>query len=203
MTPEQAMQCCNSMPCSSHGHDGQDCCKTMPSMHSPFVPSSSVRGVSFSPVLFAVMPPAGQSPDSALAEISTSADFHAPPIPHLNRPQASSHLVNPPVASQLFVLVCLGTAIFAGGIIRGISQNHCAHVVAAHVIGLCHSSQRTRACTRDGSAAVSGRRTRVLQLDIHHAEPDAANIGWNSANSASNLLARRRFQFHVGVLPRF
>ena len=82
MTPEQAMQCCNSMPCSSHGHDGQDCCKTMPSMHSPFVPSSSVRSASFSPVLFAVMPPAGQSPDLALAEISTSADFHAPPIPN-------------------------------------------------------------------------------------------------------------------------
>ena len=70
-------------------------------------------------------------------------------------------------------------------------------------IGLCHSSQRTRACTRDGSATVSGRRTRVLQLDIHHAEPDAANIGRNSANCASDLLARRRFQLHVGFLPRF
>src|SRR5450631_4303844 len=81
MTPEQAMQCCNSMPCSSHGHDGQDCCKTMPSMHSPFVPSS-VRGVSFSPVLFAVMPPAGQSLDLAPPEIIASADFHAPPIPN-------------------------------------------------------------------------------------------------------------------------
>src|SRR5450432_4498838 len=82
VTPEQAMQCCNSMPCSSHGHDGQDCCKTMPSMHAPFVQSSSVRGASFSPVLFAVMPPIGRSLDLALADISTSADFHAPPIPN-------------------------------------------------------------------------------------------------------------------------
>jgi hypothetical protein len=31
-TPEQAMQCCKSMLCSSHGHHGQDCCKTMPTM---------------------------------------------------------------------------------------------------------------------------------------------------------------------------
>src|SRR5664279_6294280 len=82
MTPEQAMHCCNSMPCSSHGHDGQDCCKTMPSMHAPFVQSSSVRGASFSPVLFAVMPQVGQSPDLAFAEIGTAADFHAPPIPN-------------------------------------------------------------------------------------------------------------------------
>jgi hypothetical protein len=36
-TPEQAMQCCNSMPCSSHGHHGQDCCKTMVSSQSPSV----------------------------------------------------------------------------------------------------------------------------------------------------------------------
>ena len=33
-TPEQAMQCCNSMRCPSHDHHGQDCCKTMPTMHS-------------------------------------------------------------------------------------------------------------------------------------------------------------------------
>src|SRR2546425_11303792 len=33
---EQAMQCCNSMHCSSHAHHGQDCCKRMPSVRSPF-----------------------------------------------------------------------------------------------------------------------------------------------------------------------
>jgi thiol-disulfide isomerase/thioredoxin len=42
--PEQAMQCCNFMPCSSQGHRGQDCCKTMPAMHAPFVPIVTNRG---------------------------------------------------------------------------------------------------------------------------------------------------------------
>jgi hypothetical protein len=79
MTPEQALQCCNSMPCSSHGHDGQDCCKTMASMHAPFM-QSSVRGASFSPLLFAVVPPSGQSPDLPPAAIIISADCHAPPV---------------------------------------------------------------------------------------------------------------------------
>jgi hypothetical protein len=44
-TPDEAMQCCNSMPCSPHGHQGQDCCTTMPSMHAPFVKSASVHSV--------------------------------------------------------------------------------------------------------------------------------------------------------------
>jgi hypothetical protein len=44
-TPDEAMQCCNSMPCSPHGHHGQDCCTTMPSMHAPFVKSASVHSV--------------------------------------------------------------------------------------------------------------------------------------------------------------
>jgi hypothetical protein len=57
-TPEQAMQCCKSMHCSSHGRHGQECCKTMPTMPAPFVPPSSVHGASFSPVVFAVMAPA-------------------------------------------------------------------------------------------------------------------------------------------------
>jgi hypothetical protein len=43
-TPEQAMQCCASMPCAPHGHDGQDCCKSMPSMHAPFVQSAAIHG---------------------------------------------------------------------------------------------------------------------------------------------------------------
>ena len=47
-TPEQAMQCCNSMRCPSHGHHGQDCCKSMPSVHAAFGQPSSMQGVSFS-----------------------------------------------------------------------------------------------------------------------------------------------------------
>jgi hypothetical protein len=42
--PEQAMQCCQSMPCAPSGHHGQDCCKTMATIQTPFVqtPSSHV-----------------------------------------------------------------------------------------------------------------------------------------------------------------
>src|SRR5664279_5644705 len=81
MTPDQAMQCCNSMPCSSHGHDGQDCCKTMPSMHAPYVQASSVSGPCFSPDLFTLTPPSVVSPDLASATHTITAHFHSPPIP--------------------------------------------------------------------------------------------------------------------------
>src|SRR5258707_12434228 len=57
-TPEQAMQCCDSMQCSPHGHQAQDCCQTMPSMHAPFVQLSSVHGVSYAPLASAVLPTA-------------------------------------------------------------------------------------------------------------------------------------------------
>jgi len=59
--PEQAMQCCNSMPCSSGGHHGQDCCKTMPAMHAPFVQPSSVHGVSYSSLVFELLPATSDS----------------------------------------------------------------------------------------------------------------------------------------------
>jgi len=33
-TPDAAMQCCDTMHCSSHGHQrSQECCKTMPAVH--------------------------------------------------------------------------------------------------------------------------------------------------------------------------
>ncbi|MGH9773885.1 MAG: hypothetical protein ACRD50_02940 [Candidatus Acidiferrales bacterium] len=78
-TPETAMECCQSMPCSSHGHS-QDCCKTMPAMHAPFVQSASLQGVSFSPIVLAVLPTfkALQGADSSLPMIA--AHCHAPPV---------------------------------------------------------------------------------------------------------------------------
>ena len=79
-TPEQAMQCCKSMHCSSHGHHGQDCCKTMPTMHAPFVQPSSVHGVSFSPVVFAVMAASWECRDLDSFARSIAAHCHAPPI---------------------------------------------------------------------------------------------------------------------------
>jgi hypothetical protein len=81
-TPDESMQCCNSMPCSPHGHQGQDCCKTMPSMHAPFVKSSSVHR--FKPLVFqSALPASGQdfvNSDSSLGHIAVHP--HAPPGNH-------------------------------------------------------------------------------------------------------------------------
>jgi hypothetical protein len=54
MTPEQAMMCCDSMPCSQ-GEHGQDCCNTMPSAHASFVQPTSATHASFVPVVFAIV----------------------------------------------------------------------------------------------------------------------------------------------------
>jgi hypothetical protein len=49
-------------------------------MHAPYVQTSSVRGPSFSPVLFASMPPSVESLDVPSATNIVAADFHSPPI---------------------------------------------------------------------------------------------------------------------------
>jgi hypothetical protein len=88
-TPEEAMKCCGSMPCAPHGHHGQDCCKTMPTMHAPFVQPSAVQRVSFSLITLAVVLPASDAFDSTITERTTNAISHGPPIfspptvPHL------------------------------------------------------------------------------------------------------------------------
>lgn len=78
-TPEEAMQCCGSMPCSSQGHQGQDCCKTMPTMHAPFVKPSSVRQVSLSLVV-AMLPTVNPSLSATSGERMTTPISHASPI---------------------------------------------------------------------------------------------------------------------------
>src|SRR5467141_982874 len=80
-TPEQAMQCCDTMPCSSHGHKhSQECCKTMPSMHAPFLQPASAHALSFSSAFVAVLPRFNSSQvlDSPLMLLT--AHCHAPPI---------------------------------------------------------------------------------------------------------------------------
>ena len=85
-TPEQAMQCCNSMSCSSHGHHAQDCCKTVPSMHAPFVQPASARGVSNSPLVFALLPATGKSHAVDASNRVIAAHCHAPPIRYAPAP---------------------------------------------------------------------------------------------------------------------
>src|SRR5215813_11533982 len=48
-TRDEAMQCCDHMSCSSHGHDNsQECCNSMQATHAPFVKQSSPQGAHFS-----------------------------------------------------------------------------------------------------------------------------------------------------------
>jgi hypothetical protein len=80
-TPEQAMQCCHSMACSSHGHHAQDCCKTMAAMHAPFGQPSSVQGVTYFPLVFGVPSATGKSLAQDFSNRVIAAVCHAPPIP--------------------------------------------------------------------------------------------------------------------------
>lgn len=79
-TPQQAMQCCNSMQCSRHGQTGMDCCKTMPKMHRPFVQLSSAHGMSLSPVVLSVMSASVDQGDLGFSARSFPAQCHAPPV---------------------------------------------------------------------------------------------------------------------------
>ena len=80
-SPEQAMQCCQSMQCHSHGHHSQDCCKTMPSLHPAFCQTASGDGVSFSPI--ALGPVTAFDPWSNFVSASriVAEHAHAPPAP--------------------------------------------------------------------------------------------------------------------------
>jgi hypothetical protein len=80
-TPEEAMQCCDTMPCSSHSPEhSQDCCKTMPSMHAAFVQPPSVHGAPFALVFVAVLPAIHESQGVDSSVSITAARCHAPPI---------------------------------------------------------------------------------------------------------------------------
>ena len=80
ITPEQAMKCCDSMPCSSQGHHGQDCCKTMPSENAAFVRPTPAAGVSFVPVVSALLQASIEFHHAACPDRVIVAHGHAPPI---------------------------------------------------------------------------------------------------------------------------
>jgi hypothetical protein len=80
-TPEQAMNCCHSMPCASHGHHGQECCKSMSAMHSPFIaPPAGGEGISFAPLALTLLSAPAQPSGFAFSGLLISSDFHAPPV---------------------------------------------------------------------------------------------------------------------------
>jgi len=55
MSPDQAMECCDSMNCS-HGMHGEDCCQTGTSVHAPFVQPTSMHSAEFQPLALAALP---------------------------------------------------------------------------------------------------------------------------------------------------
>lgn len=79
-TPEQAMQCCNSMRCPSHGHRGQDCCNRMPSSHGVLGQPSSVPDVSFSPIALGAAQAFDQSHSYGSFSRVIAEEAHAPPF---------------------------------------------------------------------------------------------------------------------------
>jgi len=79
VTAEQAMQCCQSMPCSSPGHEGEDCCQTMSAGHAPFLQPASAQTGTLESLAVAVVPTAPLPPDAVLlARVAVSS--HTPPI---------------------------------------------------------------------------------------------------------------------------
>jgi hypothetical protein len=86
-TPDAAMQCCSTMPCSSHGQGhSEECCTTMASTHAPFVQPASAHDLSFSPVLLAVLPAFNVSQNLNSTANAVAAHSHAPPIPQAAAP---------------------------------------------------------------------------------------------------------------------
>jgi len=80
MTPEQAMKCCDSMPCSSQGQHGQDCCNTMPSAQASFVQPTSVAHASFVPIVFALLRTLVDVHDRDSSARVIAAFAHDPPV---------------------------------------------------------------------------------------------------------------------------
>jgi hypothetical protein len=90
MTPDEAMQCCDSMPCPSHSpshnHDAaQDCCKSMSAAHAPFLrPSAHASSQSHVLVVAVIATHSSQSHQLQAPLAAVAPHSHAPPIPTSN-----------------------------------------------------------------------------------------------------------------------
>lgn len=78
---DEAMQCCDTMACSSPGHEhSDDCCKTMPTAHAPFVQTHSPHATQIAFALFAILPADSCQGLDFSGQIAVTAHSHAPPI---------------------------------------------------------------------------------------------------------------------------
>jgi hypothetical protein len=78
-SPQQAMQCCRAMRCSSSSHIGKNCCQTMPAIRATLGQPFSVHAASSRNVL-ALVAETGKT--SILSSFTGSAIeyAHAPPL---------------------------------------------------------------------------------------------------------------------------
>jgi len=81
-TREQAMRCCKMMPCHSHGHHGQECCKAMTAMHPVIGQPSSMAAVSCAPLVLGIADSFVVPSVSGLWGHLIFEDCHAPPVSH-------------------------------------------------------------------------------------------------------------------------
>ncbi len=81
MSPDKAMECCDSMNCSQgmHGH-GEDCCQTGVSTHAPFVQTACVHSACFMPLALAVLPPSDEFRFIDHSSEGVALRFHDPPL---------------------------------------------------------------------------------------------------------------------------
>lgn len=78
-TPEQAMQCCTSMPCAPSSHNDQDCCKTMAAVSAPFVKPAAGHVVSLSHIESLPLLAIDASPYTCSTRFTAATCSHAPP----------------------------------------------------------------------------------------------------------------------------
>lgn len=78
-TPEQAMQCCNTMPCAPNGHHGQDCCKTMPSVQTALPQSSPGHTISLADAGTVIAGEFGLPTDTSPTIANAARMSHPPP----------------------------------------------------------------------------------------------------------------------------
>lgn len=78
-SPEQSMQCCQSMSCASHGHTSEDCCKSMQSVHAPFMFSAHTNGGSLMTFAFVVLSAFDGSAELNSSRVLIPVYSHAPP----------------------------------------------------------------------------------------------------------------------------
>ena len=81
-TPEQAMQCCNTMGChshSQHSHASHDCCTTARRLRAALGQPSTMQAIPLSPVALSVVQEFADSPtvESSCSFMATHS--HDPP----------------------------------------------------------------------------------------------------------------------------